>query len=51
MYLLALEVSRYRLFYEKMGGQVVGKKQVAIEDVLYDEVVYGWNSLRLKAKR
>jgi GNAT superfamily N-acetyltransferase len=46
MYLLALEVSPYRLFYEKMGGQVFGKKQVDIEGVMYDELVYGWNSLR-----
>jgi GNAT superfamily N-acetyltransferase len=45
MYLLALEVSPYRLFYEKMGGRVVGKKQVEIEGVMYDEVVYGWNWL------
>jgi GNAT superfamily N-acetyltransferase len=46
MYLLALEVSPYRLFYEKMGGQVTGKKQVEIEGVWYDELVYGWNNLR-----
>jgi GNAT superfamily N-acetyltransferase len=45
MYLLALEVSPYRLFYEKMGGHVVGKKQVEIEGVRYDELVYGWKSL------
>lgn len=46
MYLLALEVSPYRLFYEKMGGHVVGKKRVEIEGVMYDELAYGWNSLR-----
>lgn len=46
MYLLALEVSPYRLFYEKMGGQVTEKKQVEIEGVMYDELVYGWNNLR-----
>ncbi len=45
MYLLALEVSPYRTFYEKMGGQVVGRKQTEIEGVRYDELVYGWNSL------
>jgi len=45
MYLLALEASPYRLFYEKMGGRVVGKKQVEIEGVTYGELVYGWNSL------
>lgn len=46
MYLLALEVSPYRSFYEKMGGQVVGRQQVEIEGVRYDELVYGWDSLR-----
>lgn len=46
MYLLALEVSPYRLFYEKMGGQIVGRKQIEIEGVMYDELVYGWEGLR-----
>lgn len=46
MYLLTLEVSPYRYFYEKMGGQIIGKKQVEIEGIMYDELVYGWNSLR-----
>jgi GNAT superfamily N-acetyltransferase len=46
MYLLALEVSPYRSFYEKMGGRVLGRKQVEIEDVVYDELVYGWEGLR-----
>jgi GNAT superfamily N-acetyltransferase len=45
-YLLALEVSPYRRFYEKMGGRVVGRKQVEIGGVAYDELVYGWRSLR-----
>jgi GNAT superfamily N-acetyltransferase len=46
MYLLALAVSPYRSFYEKMGGQIVGRKQVEIEGRLYDELVYGWADLR-----
>ncbi|MCA1565877.1 MAG: GNAT family N-acetyltransferase [Acidobacteria bacterium] len=46
MYLLTLKASPYSSFYEKMGGQVVGEKQVEIEGVMYDELVYGWNSLR-----
>jgi ribosomal protein S18 acetylase RimI-like enzyme len=46
MYLFALEVSPYKSFYEKMGGQVVGRKQIEIESITYDELVYGWNSLR-----
>ena len=45
MYLLALEVSPYRTFYEKLGGQVVGKKSIVIEGLIYDELVYGWDSL------
>ena len=45
MYLLALEVSPYRKFYEKLGGQVIGKKSIVIEGLIYDEVVYGWDSL------
>ena len=44
MYLLALEVSPYRAFYEKMGGRVFGKKQLEIEGVIYDELLYGWNN-------
>jgi GNAT superfamily N-acetyltransferase len=46
MYLLALEVSPYRAFYEKMGGRIVGRKRIEIEDVLYDEMVYGWENLK-----
>ena len=46
MYLLALAVSPYRSFYEKLGGQIVGRKQVEIEGRLYDELVYGWDDLR-----
>ena len=43
MYVLALEVSPYKSFYEKMGGQVVGRKQIEIESIMYDELVYGWD--------
>jgi GNAT superfamily N-acetyltransferase len=46
MYLLALEVSPYKSFYEKMGGRIVGRKRVGIEGVIYDELVYGWDRLR-----
>lgn len=45
MYLLALEVSPYRAFYEKMGGRLVGKKQIEIEGATYDELIYGWETL------
>lgn len=46
MYLLALEVSPYRSFYEKMGGHIIGAKQAEIEGIKYDEVIYGWDRLR-----
>jgi GNAT superfamily N-acetyltransferase len=45
MYLLALEVSPYRSFYEKMGGRIIGRKQIGIEGVEFDEVIYGWDNL------
>jgi GNAT superfamily N-acetyltransferase len=40
MYLLAVEVSPYRSFYEKMGGKIVGRKQIEIEGIPFDELVY-----------
>jgi GNAT superfamily N-acetyltransferase len=46
MYLLTLEISPYKSFYEKMGGQVIGRNQIEIEGVVYDELVYGWKNLR-----
>lgn len=46
MYLLALEVSPYRSFYEKMGGQIIGSKQIEIEGVMHNELIYGWPNLR-----
>ncbi|HSE32597.1 MAG TPA: GNAT family N-acetyltransferase [Pyrinomonadaceae bacterium] len=45
MYLLALEVSPYRPFYEKMGGRVVGKKQVQLEGIEFHALIYGWERL------
>jgi GNAT superfamily N-acetyltransferase len=45
MYLLAFENSPYRSFYDKMGGVVIGKKQVEIEGTMFDAVVYGWKNL------
>ncbi|HEX7294130.1 MAG TPA: GNAT family N-acetyltransferase [Pyrinomonadaceae bacterium] len=46
MYLLALEVSPYRPFYEKMGGQLVGERQVQLVGIDFRAVVYGWETLR-----
>ena len=48
MYLLALEVSPYKSFYEKMGGQVVGRKRIEIEGVMFDAEVHGWDSLGMR---
>ena len=45
MYLLALEVSPYRPFYEKMGGKLVGERPVKLMDIDFNAVVYGWESL------
>jgi len=45
MYLLALEVSPYKSFYERMGGQVVGRKRKEIEGVVFEVEVHGWDSL------
>ena len=45
MYLLALEVSPYRPFYEKMGGKLVGNRQVQLMGIDFNAVVYGWESL------
>jgi ribosomal protein S18 acetylase RimI-like enzyme len=50
MYLLALEVSPYKSFYEKMGGQVVGRKRKEIEGVMFDVEVHGWDSLALSSR-
>lgn len=46
MYLLALEVSPYRTFYERMGGRIVGRLSIELDGVPFDELVYGWDSLR-----
>lgn len=45
MYLQALEASPYRSFYEKMGGQLIGRRPIELEGVMFDAVVYGWASL------
>ena len=48
MYLLALEVSPYKSFYEKMSGQVVGRKRIEIEGVMFEAEVHGWDSLDMR---
>jgi ribosomal protein S18 acetylase RimI-like enzyme len=48
MYLLALEVSPYKSFYEKMGGRVVGRKRIELEAVMFEAEVHGWDSLGMR---
>lgn len=45
MYLMALTVSPYKSFYEKMGGEIVGKGNHFIQLVEYETVIYGWKDL------
>jgi GNAT superfamily N-acetyltransferase len=45
MYLLALEASPYRPFYEKMGGRITGSEQIELEGTAFDVLVYGWKGL------
>ena len=49
MYLLALEVSPYRPFYEKLGGRLAGRKVVTLDGVDFFAVVYAWDSLTLES--
>lgn len=45
MYLMALDVSPYKPFYEKMGGQIIGKGNHFLALVEYETVIYGWKDL------
>ena len=51
MYLMTLEISPYRAFYEKLGGRIIGKMPVEIEGIRYDELIYGWDDLDLIGTR
>jgi len=46
MYLMALAVSPYKSFYEKMGGEIVGKGNHFLALAEYETIIYGWNNLR-----
>jgi len=46
MYLMALKVSPYKSFYEKMGGQIAGTGNHFLALVEYETIIYGWNNLR-----
>ncbi len=45
MYLMALEVSPYKLFYERMGGEFIGKGNHFLALVEFETVIYGWKNL------
>lgn len=45
MFLVALEVSPYKSFYEKTGGRVVGKGTHDLAEVEFETVIYGWENL------
>lgn len=47
MYLEALEISPYKGFYEKMGGEIVGKSVHRLGDEDFETVFYGWKNLRI----
>jgi len=44
MYLMALKVSPYKSFYEKMGGQIVSQGNHFFALVEYETIVYGWKN-------
>jgi 3-deoxy-manno-octulosonate cytidylyltransferase (CMP-KDO synthetase) len=46
MCLDTLEISPYRKFYEKMGGEIVGESRHALGAVEFKTLIYGWRSLR-----
>ena len=45
MYVLTLEVSPYKSFYEKMGGRLEDRTAIEIDGVKFAELIYGWDSL------
>lgn len=50
MYLDTLEISPYRAFYEKMGGQVIGKDKHDLAGIEHQTLIYGWKNLRESLK-
>ncbi|MGI9056437.1 MAG: GNAT family N-acetyltransferase [Pyrinomonadaceae bacterium] len=46
MSLDALELSPYRGFYEKMGGEIIGEGKHELAGIEYKTVIYGWKNLR-----
>jgi len=46
MCLDTLEISPYRKFYEKMGGQVVGESKHSLAGIEFKTLIYGWRDLK-----
>jgi 3-deoxy-manno-octulosonate cytidylyltransferase (CMP-KDO synthetase) len=45
MYLMALKVSPYKSFYEKMGGRIVSQGNHFLALVEFETIIYGWKKL------
>lgn len=45
LYLLALEASPYRSFYEKLRGRVVERRTMELEGEPFGVLVYGWERI------
>lgn len=45
LFLLTLEASPYRRFYERMGGRLLGCGAYEIDGVPFVELAYGWHDL------
>ena len=45
MYLMALEVSPYKSFYERMGGEFIAKGNHFLALVEFETIIYGWKNL------
>jgi L-amino acid N-acyltransferase YncA len=45
LFLLTLEASPYRHFYERVGGRVLGRGTYEIDGVPFVELAYGWDDL------
>lgn len=46
MYLITLEVSPYKSFYEKLGGRLAGKQVINLGEMEYSALIYAWDKLR-----
>ena len=51
MVVWTLETSPFRAFYERLGGRLVGSREVRIDDLPYAGVAYGWDDLAALRQR